>query len=92
MRGNSLQTCGEYNKCILCIVLVERIINFSEVPYEGIHKQILFRCRIRGRGKTCNVDNKEHKTIDLYAGGKPTSSTMAKYERKLQSSSTPSHW
>ena len=68
MATSSSQTCGEYDKYILCIVLVERKIPFSEVPCEGIHKQILFHCRTRERGKTCDVDNKEHKvhqTIDF---------------------------
>ena len=70
MAASSSQTCGEYYKYILCIVLVERKIPFSEVPCEGIHKQILFHCRTRERGKTCDVDNKEHKTIDFPTPGK----------------------
>ena len=65
MEASSLQTCGEYYKHTFCIVLVERKIPFSEVPCEGIHKQILFYDRTRERGKTCDVDNKEHKTIDF---------------------------
>ena len=65
MAASLSQTCGEYYKYILYIVLVERKIPFPEVPCEGIHKRILFHCRTRERGKTCDVDNKEHKTIDF---------------------------
>ena len=39
---------------------MESKISIPEVPYDGLHKQILFHYRVRERRKSCNVVVKEH--------------------------------
>ena len=51
--------------------------------YKGLHKQILFHCRARERGKTYYVVVKEHQTIDFLTTGKADLFDKSKVWKKV---------